>query len=128
MPSVWPAGGPGAGERVASDFILGDRDGTTCAPSFTAFVRETLAGLGYEVAVNDRFKGVEIVRANGRPAENRHSLQIEITRSLYMDEKTLEKTPGYAALKADLDRLVAAVCDFAREQARRPPPRLRPAR
>ena len=117
MPSVWGAGVSGAGEPVRSDFILGDRDGTTCAPEFTAFVRETLTGMGYVVAVNDRFKGVEIIRAAGRPAENRHSLQIEITRRCYMDESTFERNGTFGRLKADLDRLVAAVCGFARERA-----------
>ena len=48
--------------------------------------RETLRGLGYSVAINDPYKGVEIVRRHGRPARGRHSLQIELNRRLYMDE------------------------------------------
>ncbi len=32
--------GPG---NVRADFVLGDRDGTTCEPRFTALVRETLS-------------------------------------------------------------------------------------
>ena len=116
MPSVWGRSSPGGGEPVRSDFILGDRDGTTCAPEFTAFVRDTLSGFGYNVAVNDRFKGVEIIRSNGRPNENRHSLQIEITRSRYMDEATFAKTADFERLRTDLGRLTAAVCEFAREQ------------
>lgn len=118
MPSVWPQGNPGGGEPVTSDFILGDRDGTTCARDFRELVRETLTGFGYKVAVNDRFKGVEIVRREGRPAENRHSLQIEITRTRYMSEQTFGKTEGFDELKADLDRLIRTVCDWARQQVR----------
>ena len=72
--------------RARADFVLGDRDGTTCAPEFTRLVADTLRDLGYAVAINDPYKGVEIVRRHGRPAENRHSLQIEINRTLYMDE------------------------------------------
>lgn len=116
MGSVWGAGNPGAGEKVASDFLLGDRDGTTCAGEFTEFVRAMLTDMGYKVAVNDRFKGVQIVQTNGRPADNRHSLQIEIVRTRYMDEKTWQRTSDFATIKADLDKLVAAVCDFARER------------
>lgn len=117
MPSAWPPGNPGAGDPVTSDFILGDRDGTTCELEFRELVQETLTDLGYRVAVNDRFKGVQIVRTHGRPAENRHSLQIEITRTLYMSEDTLEKTSGFDALRADLDKLIAAVCTYARDRA-----------
>ncbi|MEX2311023.1 MAG: N-formylglutamate amidohydrolase, partial [Rhodospirillales bacterium] len=65
-----------------ADFVLGDRDGTTCDPAFTETVRDVLAGLGYDVAVNWPMKGVELVRRHGRPVENRHSLQIEINRRL----------------------------------------------
>jgi N-formylglutamate amidohydrolase len=100
------------GER--GDFVLGDRDGTTCAGEFTEFVARFLRGLGYDVRINEGYKGVEIVRRHGRPAENRHSLQIEIDRSLYMDQKTLEKLPGFDWVRADLARLVEAVADYVR--------------
>src|SRR5438105_2831735 len=96
------------------DFVLGDRDGTTCAPEFTDFVARFLRGLGYDVRVNEGYKGVEIVRRLGRPAQNRHSLQIEVDRSLYMDQKTLEKLPGFDRLKTDLGRLVEAVANYVR--------------
>jgi N-formylglutamate deformylase len=96
------------------DFVLGDRDGTTCTGEFTDFAARFLRGLGYDVRVNEGYKGVEIVRRQGRPAENRHSLQIEVDRSLYMDQRTLQKLPGFDRLKADLDALVAALGEFVR--------------
>jgi N-formylglutamate deformylase len=98
------------------DFVLGDRDGTTCAPEFTDFVASVLRGMGYEVHVNDGYKGVEIVRRQGRPAERRHSLQIEVDRSLYMDQRTLEKNAGFDTLQADLARLAEALRDFVSAQ------------
>ncbi|HWB47620.1 MAG TPA: N-formylglutamate amidohydrolase [Stellaceae bacterium] len=94
------------------DFVLGDRDGTTCDGEFTDFVACTLRRMGYEVHVNDGYKGVEIVRRMGRPFERRHSLQIEIDRALYMDQRTLEKNGGFDPLKADLARLVEELRDF----------------
>jgi N-formylglutamate deformylase len=108
MPAVGDALADDPG-RERADFVLGDRDGTTCAPAFTAFVAATLTDLGYRVAINDPYKGVEIVRRHGRPAENRHSLQIEVKRTLYMDEASLLPNAGYARLEADLARLVAAL-------------------
>jgi N-formylglutamate deformylase len=98
------------------DFVIGDRDGTTCAPEFTDFVAMTLRGMGYEVHVNDGYKGVELVRRQGRPAEQRHSLQIEVDRSLYMDQRTLEKLPGFEVVQDDLAALCQAVRDFVRAQ------------
>lgn len=93
-------------DAVRADFVLGDRDGTTCAPEMTDFVARLLRGRGYNVKINDPYKGVEIVRRHGRPAENRHALQIEVNRALYMDEKSLARNGHYATLKADLTHLV----------------------
>jgi N-formylglutamate amidohydrolase len=96
-----------------ADFVLGDRDGKTCEPEFTEFVARELRGLGYTVRINEIYKGVEIVKRQGRPQEQRHSLQIEVDRALYMDQKTLEKTPGFAGLRADITHLVEALKSFA---------------
>ena len=86
----------GAGS-VRPDFVLGDRDGTTCEPRFTELVRETLAGMGYRVTVNDPYKGVELIRAYSDPKAGRHSLQIEINKRLYMDEDDAGEDRGLCA-------------------------------
>lgn len=104
-------GGPG---RQRPDFVLGDRDGTTCAPQFTAHVAQVLRGLGYEVAINDPYKGVELVRAYSDPGRGRHSLQIEINKRLYMDEASRRRSDGFARLQRDLLTLVRALLEFAR--------------
>jgi N-formylglutamate deformylase len=105
--------------RERADFVLGDRDGTTCEPALTQRVAETVRALGYSVAINDPYKGVEIVRKHGRPAENRHSLQIEIKRTLYMDEVTLEPNAGFARLERDLAALGAVLAEFVRRRTAR---------
>ncbi len=88
------------------DFILSDREGTTCSSNMVDAVNDCLTGKGYRVEVNTLFKGAEIVRRHGRPADGRHSLQIEINRALYMDETTLLKTDGFEGLKAVMTGLV----------------------
>ena len=105
--------------RARADFVLGDRDGSTCAPEFTAFVARTLTGLGYDVAINDPYKGVELVRMHGRPAEQRHSLQVEINRRLYMDESTLARHSGFATLQSNLQRLLQSLRQFVIDRAER---------
>jgi len=102
--------GPG---RPRADFVLGDRDGTTCDSAFTQEVAQSLRGMGYEVKINDPYKGVELVRAFSDPAAGRHSLQIEVNRRLYMDERTREKSGGFAKLQGDLTRLLEHVAHFA---------------
>jgi N-formylglutamate deformylase len=115
MPAVGDALADDPG-RERADMVLGDRDGTTCEPAFTRLVATTLRDLGYSVAVNDPYKGVEIVRRHGRPAESRHSLQLEVKRTLYMDEQTLEPHSGFLQLEADLSRLTSALASHVRER------------
>jgi N-formylglutamate amidohydrolase len=99
--------------RRRADFVLGDREGTSCAKDFTDLVRDTLKAMGYAVALNDPYKGVELIAAYSNPADGRHSLQIEINRALYMDEERFERNSGFDALKADIDTLIDAICDHA---------------
>ena len=100
------------------EIVLGDRDGTTCSPEFTELAREHFVEAGYDVRVNDPYKGVELVRAFSAPQAGRHSLQIEVNRALYMDERTLLKNGGYERLRLDVARLVARVADYARANSR----------
>ncbi len=99
----------GAGQHRA-DFVLGDRHGTSCAPAFTAFVRERLVGLGYDVKINHPFAGVELVRAFANPASGRHSLQLEINKRLYMNETRREIIDHFHVLQQQLMQLLDAIC------------------
>jgi N-formylglutamate deformylase len=91
---------------VHADFVIGDRDGSTASPALSQRLVEHLRGAGYDVAYNHPYKGVELVRRYGDPARQRHGIQIEINRKLYMDEATLALHEGAAALKADLRSMV----------------------
>ena len=85
-----------------ADFVIGDRDGSAADPRLSALICEHLRGLGYRVDYNHPYKGVELIRRYGRPAEHRHGIQVEINRGLYMNEATLELTKGFGALQRDL--------------------------
>lgn len=101
------------GPVARPDFIVSDRDGTSCAPELTEWVVRHLEAAGYRVAVNDPYKGFELVRRHGRPVEQRHSLQIEINRGLYMDEATLSKHQGFLALQTALEGLTGTLAALA---------------
>jgi N-formylglutamate amidohydrolase len=114
MNAVGGLQGEGGAGKVRADIVLGDRDGTTCEPAFTELVRAHLAARGYDVKVNDPYKGVELVRAFSNPAAGRHSLQIEINKRLYMNEATLEKNSGFSRVKDNLARLARSLIEFSR--------------
>lgn len=112
MPSI---GGPmenDAGRRRQVDFILGDAHGRACARPLTILVEETLRGMGYSVVRNTPYSGGFITRNYGRPERGVHALQIEINRSLYMDENTFERTDGLARIAADMNDLAARLVEL----------------
>lgn len=102
------------------DFILGDRNGTSCDPALTRKIADMLGDMGYSVVLNTPYKGMEIVRRYGQPQQGRHALQVEINRSLYMDERKLEKNPNFDLLRDHLKKLFLVLSDnlaqFASQQ------------
>jgi N-formylglutamate deformylase len=94
------------------DFVLGNRDHSTSSEAVLLFIQKQLGTQGYSVSLNHPYKGVELVRRYGEPTQHRHSVQIEINRALYMNEQTLEITPGFAPLYENLKQLVLALQAF----------------
>ncbi|RZT29563.1 N-formylglutamate amidohydrolase [Cupriavidus agavae] len=99
-----------------ADFVLGDRDGTTCEPGFVDLVERELRELGYTVSRNDPYKGVQLIAQIGQPLARRNSLQIEIRRPLYMDEANKEPNAGFEPLRQDLGKLCNRVAGYIRSQ------------
>jgi N-formylglutamate amidohydrolase len=95
------------------DIVLGDRFGASCHPSVTALAEATLRRLGYRVARNAPFAGGHTTQTHGRPGERAHALQIEINRALYVDERTLTPTSGFARVRADMNRLAETLAAAA---------------
>ena len=106
MPAVSTSNATDFPGLVHADFVVGNRDDTTSSAALAQLVTQHLRGLGYDVAYNHPYKGVELVRRYSHPASHRHSIQLEINRKLYMDEQTLAMHAGFAPLQAHLRSLV----------------------
>ena len=104
---------PDAGKR-RPDVTVSDRDGTSAGAEFVECVVGALRAMGYEVRINDPYKGMALIERYSDPARKRHSLQIELRRGLYLDERNRRKSDGFDPLKADLDRLCGEIAAFAR--------------
>lgn len=89
------------------DVVLGDRFGTSCAEHITELVEANLRHHGLRVLRNKPYAGGFTTQNHGAPHRGQHALQIEINRSLYMNETTLDKTAEFEAVRtilADLNR------------------------
>ncbi len=111
-----PSSGLAREERQRSDIILGDRYGTSCCGSLTDLAEVTLRGLGFTVARNRPYAGGYITEHYGAPAANVHALQIEVNRALYMDERTHERTAGFAILAGKLAAFTEQLVLFAQSE------------
>lgn len=105
-------------QKKASDIVLGNRNGTTCCPVFTHFLRDFWEDKGYRVTINDPFKGVELITAYSQPTLNKHSIQLEINRSLYMNEESKIKKPHFDTLKAECSEMIERCVEYANMQDR----------
>lgn len=101
-------------DKPLADFVLGDRDGSTCEPVFVDLVDNYLRRRGYTVARNDPYKGVQLIANIGRPAEQRNSMQIEIRRPIYMDETTRERNANFNTVRGDISGLLVEMANYFR--------------
>lgn len=72
-------------EEIFPDLILGDNDQRTASQSLIMAAHEALSSGKLKVQHNDPFKGGYITRHFGKPGENQHALQLEMTKINYMD-------------------------------------------
>ncbi len=99
-----------AGSNARPDFILGDRYGTSASAELSRAAMQILEELGFNAVRNKPYAGGFITEHYGRPSRGLHALQIEVNRSLYVDEVTLEKRP-------DFDQVASAITLFMKRMA-----------
>ena len=96
-----------------ADIVIGDAHGASCAPALVRLAEESLQYQGFTVRRNDPYAGGYITRHYGRPREAVHAIQIEICRSLYMDEARFQKNQRFDEIRARLRHFAAAMAGHA---------------
>ena len=86
----------------APEIIVGDRFGMSSDPEFTNLIVSILKQHGFRVAKNTPFAGAFITKHHGKIQERIHAIQLEIDRSLYMDEEQISPNSGFERLKSRL--------------------------
>ena len=105
MPSI----GVSRDEPRRPDVVIGDRYGTSCAPLLPDMVEETMRALGYSIGRNKPYAGGFITEHYGNPASGLHTVQIEVNRSVYMDERRRERGPRFEQVAKDFAILADAL-------------------
>ncbi len=89
------------------DVVIGDRHGNACTPALSDRIEAALKEAGFSVARNSPYAGGYTTSHYGHPAENFHAVQIELNRGLYLVEKRIEKSAGFARCQAAIQAFVA---------------------
>ena len=109
MPSVGTKEHRDPGETRA-DIVVSDCGAKSCSTWFKDLVISSYEKAGFTVAYNWPYLGGRVTETYGRPLENHHSIQVELKRGLYMDEKTKALLPGPSAeIQRKLEAAVSSV-------------------
>ncbi len=97
MPSV----GLMRDEPARPDIVIGDRYGTSCHPLISDIVEQTFRSLGYSTGRNRPYAGGYITEHYGQPSMGQHTIQIELNRAVYMDERQRLRGPAFETVVAN---------------------------
>ncbi len=112
MPSI-PAVTAVGDRRINTDFVVGDRYGTSSDLSFVRILEQAIGSAGYVVQRNKPYAGGFITEHYGAPANGIHAIQIEINRSLYMNERVMRRLDRFTKVKADLATILVTLAEAA---------------
>ena len=105
MPSM-PSGALGADKRVVTDFVVGDRYGTSSAVEFVEVLERAMRARGFIVQRNKPYAGGYITEHYGTPLAGIHAIQIEVNRAIYMNEGRLERNARFALMASDITAII----------------------
>ncbi|MGR3377125.1 N-formylglutamate amidohydrolase [Salipiger abyssi] len=102
------------------EIVIGDRFGASAAPEIVARVEAAFAGAGLAVVRNTPFAGAYVTQAYGRPSRGQHAIQVEIDRSIYMDEARIRPNAQFQAFRRLLRGVVAEIAAIGHRDAEQP--------
>ena len=71
------------------DIVLGNNYQKSCSLDLLNYIKNDFEKYGLKVSINNPYAGGFITRNYGKPSKGVETLQIEVNRSLYMDEQKL---------------------------------------
>lgn len=104
------AGGP------APEIVLGDRFGASASTEIVDAVEGAFQDAGFRTARNMPFAGAFMAQHYGRPQAGRHVVQIELDRSLYMDEASITPNYRFTEMQKRLRTVIARIADIGRRK------------
>lgn len=92
-----------------ADIVLGDRHGSACDASIMTRVEAAFLAQGFLVRRNRPYAGGYTTACYGKPGQNRHAIQIEINRGLYLNEETVTRSGTFPATREKVEAVLRAL-------------------
>ncbi|MCC2678135.1 MAG: putative formiminoglutamase [Pseudobdellovibrio sp.] len=106
MPSLGTRMHRDPGERRA-DIVVSDCLGKSCHQKYRDLVIAAYVTAGFKVGYNWPYMGGRVTEQYGRPSLGQQAIQVELNRSLYMDEKTKQLLPSHKAVQEKILKALA---------------------
>jgi N-formylglutamate deformylase len=100
------------------DVVIGDRFGAAAAPEIVGRIEAAFEVAGLKVMRNSPFAGAYITQAYGRPGRRQHVVQVEIDRSLYMNERDIRPNGNFQGFRRLLSGVLSQIADIGRPEFR----------
>lgn len=100
------------------EVVLGDRFGASASAKVVDRIEAAFVAAGLNVARNAPFAGAYVTQTYGRPSRHQHAVQVEIDRSLYMDEARIEPNENFAAFQEILREIIQDIARVGEEPFR----------
>ncbi len=97
------------------EIVLGDRFGASASGEIVDQIESAFAAAGLSVARNAPFAGAYVTQTYGRPGRRQHAIQIEIDRSLYMDEQKILPGTNFELFRQTLRKVIADIARIGPE-------------
>lgn len=82
------------------EVVLGDRFGASARSDLVDALESAFESAGLAVSRNAPFAGAFVTQHYGRPSRRRHAVQVEIDRSLYMNERLIRPNGNFQNVKS----------------------------
>lgn len=99
------------------EIVLGDRFGTAARQMIVERVEAAFSSAGLRVARNTPFAGAYTAQHYGRPANGQNVVQVEIDRSLYMDERRVAPNSRFMEFRALMREVTAELARIGQMDA-----------
>ncbi|AKO95570.1 N-formylglutamate amidohydrolase [Marinovum algicola DG 898] len=91
------------------EVVIGDRFGASASAAVVDRIETAFLNAGLCVVRNAPFAGAYITQHYGRPSRRQHAVQIEIDRSIYMNEHAIRPNANFQAFRKVLRGVVSEI-------------------